>query len=97
MSKWLPWLLGDGSAEQQHKHMLVLLGWSKAGAGRAQISACFFSFHVRSSAPCLTPGSWSLLSHSETAVCFPVQYKTKRKLDCALVPGGSQRGEDPKS
>lgn len=41
MSKWLPWLLGDGSTKQQHKHMHVLLGWSKAGAGKAQMSACF--------------------------------------------------------
>lgn len=39
------------------------------------------------------PYSWSLLSHSETAVCFPEEYKEiKRKLGCALLPWWSQRG-----
>lgn len=69
-----------------------LCRWAGPGRGWQSVNLClFFSFLVRTSAPCLILRSWPLLSHSETALCFSMEYKTRRELSCTLLPGGSQR------
>ena len=66
--------------------------WAGPGRGWQSVNLClFFSSLVRTSAPCLVLRSWPLLSHSESVVCFPMEYKTGRRLSCTLLTGRSQR------
>ena len=51
-----------------------LCRWAGPGRGWQSVNLCLFvSFLVRTSALCLILGSWPLLSHSETAACFPME------------------------